>query len=381
LQDLAGHPIHAPPDPIAYDRRGEGDIIWSQLEDAPILTASQVGNERFLHGRPLIASLGLYDHRARFYDPTTQTFLEPDPLGPVDSPNLYQAFGLDPQNNTDPLGLCGWWSDTPCREELAQAAEKVKGAVAGWFERNKQQAERIVEQHKQVAQKSGAELKRVYGALGQAVHDQIAHDATLVGSLPSPEWKDANRTIGETVITGLTYYVAWEVSRGRGDTFRAPNTPRIETLDTAPGAGTVTGGSTYAERLAQTPVRGGWWSGQRGESVFYTYDSQANTKLSGQGIVYSNARPDLSSAAIEQVKITGMTVDRGVNFALADEALAQKLAVSPREIEMWRMENSFTWHEVEDLTTMQLVPSRVNSPAFKHLGGVGEIKRGARVVQ
>jgi RHS repeat-associated protein len=138
LQDLAGHPIHAPPDPIAYDRRGEGDIIWSQLEDAPILSASQVGNDRFLHGRPLIASLGLYDHRARFYDPTTQTFLEPDPLGNVDSPNLYQAFGLDPHNNTDPLGLC-----TPCarffqllhlRDKAAKRLEPVGAAIESGVE-------------------------------------------------------------------------------------------------------------------------------------------------------------------------------------------------------------------------------------------------------
>ena len=46
-----------------------------------------------------------FDHRARFYDPQTQTFLEPDPLGPVDSPNLYQAFSLDSFNVTDPFGL------------------------------------------------------------------------------------------------------------------------------------------------------------------------------------------------------------------------------------------------------------------------------------
>ncbi len=32
-------------------------------------------------------------------------FLEPDPLGPVDSPNLYQAFGFDGLNLTDPFGL------------------------------------------------------------------------------------------------------------------------------------------------------------------------------------------------------------------------------------------------------------------------------------
>ena len=32
-------------------------------------------------------------------------FLEPDPLGPVDSPNLYQAFGFDGMNVVDPWGM------------------------------------------------------------------------------------------------------------------------------------------------------------------------------------------------------------------------------------------------------------------------------------
>ena len=73
--------------------------------EAPLLGGSQVGNDRFLHGRPHIRTLGLYDHRARFYEPGTQLFLEPDPLGPVDSPNLYQAFGFDGLNVVDPWGM------------------------------------------------------------------------------------------------------------------------------------------------------------------------------------------------------------------------------------------------------------------------------------
>ncbi len=40
-------------------------------------------------------------------------------LGPVDSPNLYQAFGLDPQNNTDPLGL-----QVPSTTQVADALDK-----------------------------------------------------------------------------------------------------------------------------------------------------------------------------------------------------------------------------------------------------------------
>jgi len=41
----------------------------------------------------------------RWYLPETGEFLERDPLGPVDSVNLYQYARYDSQNLRDPLGL------------------------------------------------------------------------------------------------------------------------------------------------------------------------------------------------------------------------------------------------------------------------------------
>lgn len=52
------------------------------------------------------------DAPGRDYDPGDASWLCVDPLGAVDSPNLYQAFGLDPQNNTDPLGLAEFLKPT-----------------------------------------------------------------------------------------------------------------------------------------------------------------------------------------------------------------------------------------------------------------------------
>jgi RHS repeat-associated protein len=104
LVDVAGNPLRGPPTATDFFHHGQSDIVWSQTSETPLLGGSQIGNDRFLHGRPYISSLGLYDHRARFYEPGTQLFLEPDPLGPVDSPNLYQAFGFDGLNVTDPWG-------------------------------------------------------------------------------------------------------------------------------------------------------------------------------------------------------------------------------------------------------------------------------------
>jgi NAD+--asparagine ADP-ribosyltransferase len=41
------------------------------------------------------------------------------------------------------------------------------------------------------------------------------------------------------------------------------------------------------------------------------------------------------------------------------------------DIADWREDNRYTWHELNDLETIQLVPSKINS-VFKHFGGVGE---------
>ena len=39
-------------------------------------------------------------------------------------------------------------------------------------------------------------------------------------------------------------------------------------------------------------------------------------------------------------------------------------------------ENNYTWHELNDCKTIQMVPSPINHLVFKHLGGVGEINIG-----
>jgi RHS repeat-associated protein len=48
---------------------------------------------------------GLINARNRWYDPSTGTFLSPDPMGYVDSSNLYAFAGGDPINRRDPMGL------------------------------------------------------------------------------------------------------------------------------------------------------------------------------------------------------------------------------------------------------------------------------------
>jgi rhs protein len=80
------------------------------------------------------------------------------------------------------------------------------------------------------------------------------------------------------------------------------------------------------------------------------------------------------------VKITDMGIDRNANFRQADELLARELEKTRREIVKFRKENKLTWHELNDMTSMQLVPSIINSK-FGHLGGVSEVKKLLELLQ
>jgi len=56
-------------------------------------------------GRQWDAKAGLYNYRARYYDPVLGVFLSMDPIGTKDDPNLYGYVGQDPVNGNDPTGL------------------------------------------------------------------------------------------------------------------------------------------------------------------------------------------------------------------------------------------------------------------------------------
>ena len=72
-------------------------------------------------------------------------------------------------------------------------------------------------------------------------------------------------------------------------------------------------------------------------------------------------------------KGTAMTASRNSNFALADKMFAPSGTIDGMSVSVWRSKNGFTWHEVEDLRTMILVPTEING-MFGHTGGVGLIK-------
>ncbi|KAA3606479.1 MAG: hypothetical protein DWQ01_17620 [Planctomycetota bacterium] len=102
-----------------YDAFGQVSI---EDGNGQSLSASAFGNRRFFLGRIFDQTLGLYDLRARWYDPVLGTFLAPDPSGPVDSWNLYQyGFGT-PATWWDPTGL----------SSIGRLWDRIKRPLAGF---------------------------------------------------------------------------------------------------------------------------------------------------------------------------------------------------------------------------------------------------------
>ena len=71
------------------------------------LSLSHLGNPYFFTGREYDTETGLYNLRARSYDPRIGRFLQRDPLGDGPDVNLYRYVKNNPVNFTDPFGLEG----------------------------------------------------------------------------------------------------------------------------------------------------------------------------------------------------------------------------------------------------------------------------------
>lgn len=140
--------------------------------------------------------------------------------------------------------------------------------------------------------------------------------------------------------------------------------------------------SNYNARINQTPKNGngGHWTGKRGESSFVLDEPIAckNGDIVSE-IPYKNGVPDFSKHALRQVAIDNMTNNRSSNFRQADEVLAKNWSKikfngktwSARDVSNYRINNGLTWHEMNNMQTMQLVPTEINA-TWGHLGGVGE---------
>ena len=142
------------------------------------------------------------------------------------------------------------------------------------------------------------------------------------------------------------------------------------------------------ERIDQTPKNNGEWTGDRGDSKFIHADEGVRKALEEygiDGIEYKDGIVDFSPISVHSVDIdmTSRRYGPGGNFEKADtrtakdwssEARDGRTDWTPREVEAWREENGYTWHECSDQRTCELVPRDLHA-AFGHAGGVLECKR------
>jgi RHS repeat-associated protein len=134
----------------------------------------------------------------------------------------------------------------------------------------------------------------------------------------------------------------------------------------------------YYRRLSKTPKIDsplGQWTGDRGESKFIPSDPKMKAFLKQyglDGITYKNGVPDFTPFAETQVTLFNMhggDYGRKFNFPEADKLAGPGHTLADIEATKGI---KYTWHECNDMKTMQLIPFDIND-YFDHFGGVGEI--------
>ena len=145
-----------------------------------------------------------------------------------------------------------------------------------------------------------------------------------------------------------------------------------------------------AEKSMRLPRNGGTWTGTIGNSKWIPDQNivpgdrngtnpehkswaQIKERYCFEGIAFSDGEADFSDVKKGTVEINDFTDDRAANFDQADEALALQRGCAPEEVEQWRHENRYTWHECNDCKTMQKVPSEVHGN-IPHAGGISAYK-------
>jgi len=140
----AGAPDGAEPPPVVYDRSFQQRYESWQAASDWLGGRFPAGQSRLFQGLWTDPVTGIAYARARWLDTRNATWLSEDPLGAVDSTNLYAFVGWQPNLSSDPLGAEAFeHSTTPgaALEILQSGFDPAEGASGyTWFEPAGQQS-------------------------------------------------------------------------------------------------------------------------------------------------------------------------------------------------------------------------------------------------
>ena len=117
--------------------------------------------------------------------------------------------------------------------------------------------------------------------------------------------------------------------------------------------------------------------GKYGQESIHVQDGRADfTPFTKQQTEWGEVDCEVEIGYMSTSRDVNVAGPRTSNYAQADDALARKISeqtgitVTGTDVQKFR-ENGFTWHELEDRKTMQLVPTEIHNSA-RHSGGVAQ---------